>query len=423
MIHSTSPIWVSQTSRAKPAEETRVAWLAPSLARGWRWQSLFKEFSRINPNTIFFTGFWPGFGRGFEGTFRIQQVPGFRYWGSERGGVESGNRFMWASPRILARLVRFRPQVILTNGFHVWTFYALLVKAFFHSRLVLLWQGVSPETGGEPGTLRLKLRRALARFFDLAVTNTEEGVRYLEDSVGIPPQRVKHFVGEVADRSAFPSARQPSLESLARPLFLFVGRLVRGKGVEQFLTACSLLVHQGTRNFSVVVVGDGPGMDDFRTLAVELGLQGHLRWEGFVLYEELGAYYEASDVFVLPSLEDTWGVAALEAMAFAKPVLVSRYAGANEVVEHGVNGYVFDPYKPHDLSACMTQFIQHPDKSVQFGRASERIMARHTPRLAAERLAEMICQSPLADGARPERGEWQAPEKQEIFATQKHIEH
>ncbi len=371
--------------------ETRIAWLAPSLARGWRWQSLFKEFYSVFPNTVVFTGFWPGFTKGFENAFRIEQVPGFRYWGRDQSTSEGGNRFMWASPGIVARLLRFRPQIILTNGFHLWTICALMMKALFGSRLILLWQGVSAETGGGEGTLRLKLRRCLARFFDLAVTNTETGARYLEETVGIAPQRVKRFVGEVADRSPFVSSRPLALDSLARPVFLFVGSLVRGKGIEQFLTACSLLVHQGVEDFSVLVVGDGLCSEDFRQLARELKLERQVRWEGLVLYEELGAYYSACDVFVLPSLEDTWGVAVLEAMAFSKPVLVSCYAGASEMVQHGVNGYVIDPLKPHQIAGAMRQLIEHPERVTQLGKSSGDLMAGHTPRHVAEYLSRLVC--------------------------------
>jgi glycosyltransferase involved in cell wall biosynthesis len=381
------------SSPLKPIEETRIAWLAPSLARGWRWQSLFKEFYSIFPNTVIFTGFWPGSTKGFEGTFRIEQIPGCRPWGAESRPAESGNRYMWASPRILPRLLRFRPKIILTNGFHLWTICALLSKALLRSRLILLWQGVSRETGGGAGSLRLMIRRCLARFFDLAVTNTEDGARYLEETVGIPPERVKRLVGEVADQSSFIVSRPIPFDSLARPVFLYVGRLVHGKGIEQLLTACSILVRQGIKDFSVLVAGDGPCLDNLRRLVQELGLERQVRWEGFVLYEELGAFYRACDVFVLPSLEDTWGVAVLEAMAFSKPALVSCYAGAREMIQRGVNGFVFDPLRPHDLAGAMRKFIQHPEHAAQLGKASGNLMAGHTPRRVAEHLAHLVCQT------------------------------
>ena len=384
--------------------ETRVAWIAPSLDRGWRWQPFLKEFSEIYPNTVVFTGLWPGFTHGFAGAFKIHPLRGFRRvnFGKSEMGYPKG--FMWASPRTVVDLLRFRPEIILTNGFHLCTLYALLVKVILRSRVILLWQGVSPETGGSPGSLRLKLRRVVGRCFDLAICNTRSGISYLQDLVGMPPQKVLRFVGEVADREPFASnnGRSPSLQHLNHPTFLFVGRIIRAKGVDRLLHACRLLVQRGVSDFSVVLVGKGPHQGEFAELARRAGIERQVRWEGFVPYENLGAYYEACDVFVLPSREDTWGVVALEAMAFGKPVLCSRLAGSSELVEHGVSGYVFDPETPDDLANYMMQFIHRPQLIARCGAAARELMTQYTPKIAAGKLSRILdktlqAESPAAE--------------------------
>ena len=373
-------------------QETRVAWIAPSLDRGWRWQLFLKEFSEIYPNTVVFTGLWPGFTQGFEGAFKIHPLRGFRRvtLGKSEMGYPKG--FMWASPRTLVDLLRFRPQIILTNGFHLCTLYALLVKAILRSRLILLWQGVSPETGGSRGSLRLRVRQVVGRCFDLAICNTQSGIIYLQDLVGMPSKRVLRFVGEVADLEAFASSkgRSPSLQNLCHPTFLFVGRIIRAKGVDRLLHACSLLVRRGVTNFSVVLVGKGPHQEEFAELARRAGIERQVRWEGFVPYENLGPFYEGCDVFVLPSREDTWGVVALEAMAFGKPVLCSCLAGSSELVQHGVSGYVFDPGKPDELANYMMQFIHRPQLIARCGAAARESMAEYTPKIAADKLSRIL---------------------------------
>lgn len=373
-------------------QEARIAWIAPSLDRGWRWQPLLKEFSEICPNTVVFTGQWPGFTRGFEGAFKIHGLHGFRRVNIGKSEMGYPKGFMWASPRTLWDLLRFRPEIILTNGFHLCTFYALLVKAILRSRVILLWQGVSPETGGGEGSLRLKVRRALGRFFDLAICNTRSGVRYLEDLVGMPPEKVQRFVGEVAACDSFTSNNGgcPYVQRLSHPIFLFVGRIIRAKGIDRLLEACSLLVQRGVQDFSLVLVGKGPHQTEFSELARRLGIERQIRWEGFVPYEKLGPYYDACDVFVLPSREDTWGVVALEAMAFGKPVLCSCFAGSSELVQHGVSGYVFDPEKPEELANYMMQLIHRPQLIARCGAAAREVMAQHTPKNAADELARII---------------------------------
>ena len=378
--------------------DVRIAWIAPSLDRGWRWQPFLKEFSKICPNTVVFTGFWSGFTRGFEKAFKIQRIPGYKRVGHSASDMGYPKGFMWVSPRLVADLFRFRPKIIITNGFHLCTAYALLVKLILRSRLVLLWQGVSPETGGDAGSLRLKVRRMLSHAFDLAICNTQEGVRYLEDVVGMPSEKVRQFVGEVADRESFflEQKEEDFLKRAQRPIFLFVGRLIRAKGVDRLLEACALLVQKGINNFSIVLVGSGGHRVEFLELVRKLGIERQVRWEGFIPYENLGPYYNTCDVFVLPSIEDTWGVVVLEAMCFGKPVLCSRYAGSSEVVRHGTNGYVFDPCNPEELANYMMQFIGKPELSTVYGAASKKIMATLTHKHAAAALSRILLDTPDA---------------------------
>ena len=59
-----------------PRRHLRVAWLAPSLARGWRWQAVFREFTKLFPETVVFTNIWPGFTPGFERSFKVRRLRG-----------------------------------------------------------------------------------------------------------------------------------------------------------------------------------------------------------------------------------------------------------------------------------------------------------------------------------------------------------
>ncbi|MFB3922531.1 MAG: glycosyltransferase family 4 protein [Terriglobia bacterium] len=370
----------------------KVAWVAPSLERGWRWQALLKELSRIYPQTVVFTGRWPGFTQGFENAFEVRDLRKYRFIRVPWSDPDAFHGFAWVSPLILWDLVRFRPDIIVTNGFHLCSLYALIVKWLLGSRVVLIWQGVSAETGGTPGSLRLKVRRAMARFFDLAVCNTREGSDYLTGLVKMPLEKVVHFVGEVADRHCFPTRNETlkPFESLKRPLFLFVGRMIRGKGVEKLLEACAILIRRGLRDFSVALVGEGRDREYFRRLASRLGIAPWTTWKGFVPYERLGPIYEASDVFVLPSLEDTWGVVVAEAMCFGKPVICSVQAGSSELVEEGRNGFVFNPYAPQELATYMARFIRDPELIAKLGSNAQAKAANLTPRRAARRFAFLL---------------------------------
>lgn len=365
--------------------ELRVAFVIPSWERGWRSQPILREFVELFPHTVVFTGYWPGFTRGYEGSFEVRQLHGV----SRSRAAGAAPSFRWVSPRNLWALWRYRPDVIFTNGFHLCAFYGLLLRALLGTRVVLLWQGVSAETGGGPGSLRLWVRKRMARFFDLAISNTHDGVEYLRTAVGFPAGNLWHEIGEVGDRD---SLGLPEILTRGgeRPVFLFVGRTIREKGLQLFLEAGSLLLNRGLKHFSLLIVGDGQDRQELQRLAQTLGLENHVRWEGFIPYDHLGAFYQACDVFVLPSLEDTWGVTVAEAMLFGKAILCSKYAGARELVQQGVNGFVFDSRDPRQLADYMSRFIQQPELLPRLGAASTEIISHYTPQRTAEVFANAV---------------------------------
>ena len=385
---------ISPVEAAEPsAQRIGVAWLMPSLERGHYWQSIFREFTKLFPNTVIFTGLWPGYLPGFEGTFSVRRLRGLKFVTLKRGtaGYESG--LAWLPPfSIVKELVRFCPQIIFVGGFNLWTLYGLFLKPLTRSRIVLLLDGISPATGYLHAPIRLGLRRLIARFFDVCVSNTDEGVQYLRCALGVPAFRLRQHPYEVPCISLL-NGHEGSLhlsKSCAGPTFLCVGQLIRRKGIENFLRACSVLRQRGLFCFSIVVVGDGEQGVELQDLAGKLGLEDQIHWVGSVKYEDLGAYYRACDVLVFPTQEDIWGVVPLEAMAFGKPILCSKYAGSREMIIHGRNGFVFDPHDPQELAQFMTRFMQEPALIERFGSMSKQIIAPYTPQSAAEAFATMV---------------------------------
>ncbi len=88
----------------------------------------------------------------------------------------------------------------------------------------------------------------------------------------------------------------------------------------------------------LMLVGDGPEYGRTRELVEELGLADRVRFIGIV--DEVAPLLAAADLLLLPSETESFGLAALEAMASGVPVVASRVGGLPEVVEHGVTGYL-----------------------------------------------------------------------------------
>jgi glycosyltransferase involved in cell wall biosynthesis len=122
-----------------------------------------------------------------------------------------------------------------------------------------------------------------------------------------------------------------------RPIFLYVGRVAVEKNIESFLA----LDLPGTQ----YVVGDGPSMEKLKARYPKV------RFVGAKHGEELARYYGASDVFVFPSLTDTFGIVMLEAMACGLPVAGYPVRGPVDIVQNGVTGFLDQDLRTAALKA------------------------------------------------------------------------
>ncbi|HCF26066.1 MAG TPA: glycosyl transferase [Cyanobacteria bacterium UBA11049] len=368
----------------------RIAWLLPSAF--FYWQPAISKLAQMFPQTTVFTGLWQGFAPGFENTFAVEVLER-KIIQLSRTSTGYGNNFTYLPLNIVNRLLRFKPHLIFTSSFGIWTMLALLLKPLAKWRVVIAYEGSSPSVDFRGSALRLALRRAMVKAADALITNSHAGKAYLIDILKAKENNVFHQPYEVPATTALVGCtkedKQSNLHQLQRPVFLFVGGIIPRKGLHLLLEACVVLQKQGYRNYTLLVVGDGAQRQELEAFSENHALADCVKWAGRVDYGNLGAYFNSADVFVLPTLEDTWGVVVLEAMALGKAVLCSKRAGAAEMVIEGENGYLFEPQQPEELAKVMSRFIEQPNLSVSMGDKSQQLMAQHTPEVAAQFLAKV----------------------------------
>lgn len=115
-------------------------------------------------------------------------------------------------------------------------------------------------------------------------------------------------------------ARQHIDEKLDYPIILSVGNLIPRKGVQFLIEAASKLKNKGLR-FRLIIVGDGPQRDELEMLIQEKGLISLISLKGAKSQKELLYYYNAADLFVSPSLMESFGIVFIEAMLCGCPVI------------------------------------------------------------------------------------------------------
>lgn len=377
-------------------EGIRVAWLFPSLARAYYWQPVLKEFTARCPRTAVFTAIWPGFAPGYEDAFELHVLHGLRYIDLKKQVGDSRRGFIWTPPAIFKELAAFDPDVIFSAGFSGWTLCALLFKLLRRSRVIIYWEGCSAQSVGS-SRIKRALRRWIGRLADAAVSNSEEGTGYLRDVLGIPQDKLLDHPFQVPDLSLLDAESLEAIpSSFGRPVFLYVGSISPRKGWNYLLEAARVLMSRGIREFSVVFAGAGEQEDELRSTIQAYKLDQIVHLTGAVSYQKLGSYYRGADVFVSPTRADTWGVAVLEAMAFGKPVLCSKYAGSRQMITAGENGFIFDPFDRTQLADYMAKLIQDPGLVARLGVRSRERMSRYTPRRSAEVLANVVFQTSSA---------------------------
>lgn len=379
----------------KQIEMQRVAWLLPDMGTGGlSFQHLLCEFTKAFPNTIAFTGHWPSYAAGFEHTFTVREVGATRYIEFVKAANGYSIGFSAASPQIVRQLWQFQPQVIFANAFTAWTAIALLLKPLCGWKVIITYEGGSSIYESPSSTIRYQARRFMARLADAFVVNSQAGKSYLLDTLHVIPERVfvKPFlIPSLKALLNYSEAEAPQLDRRSnRPIFLFVGQIIPRKGLKNLLAACSILKQQGYQDYTLAIVGDGEQRSELEAFVKESDLEQQVIWMGNIPYRLLGAYFQFADVFIFPTYDDIWGMVLTEAMAFGKPVICSTGAGAMEMVDEGVNGFVYETDRVDLLAQYMTRFLDTPELIQRMGDRSAQIMIDNTPESATGCFVEAI---------------------------------
>ena len=117
----------------------------------------------------------------------------------------------------------------------------------------------------------------------------------------------------------------------------------------------------------------------------KLGLRDHVVFPGYVDDEEIPAFYNLADLFVLPSFYEGFGIPVLEAMAFSKPCVVTDVGGNPEIVTHGETGLVTPSENTEAFTQAIAQLIEDNALAQRMGKAArERYENNFTVKSMAE---------------------------------------
>ncbi len=140
------------------------------------------------------------------------------------------------------------------------------------------------------------------------------------------------------------------------PVILFASKFTKRKNPADLIIAASILKDKGYQ-FWVLMVGSGELEGCLKELALKRNIS-NIVFTGFINQTKLPELYALSDIFVLPSAQEPWGLVVNEAMCSGLPIVASSEVGCvNDLVHEGINGYIVEPNQPLELSQALEKIL------------------------------------------------------------------
>lgn len=181
-----------------------------------------------------------------------------------------------------------------------------------------------------------------------------------------------------------------SLRLEGKVILLFMGLFTERKN-PLFLLDVLASLSPKIENLVLIFWGDGPLESRIREEAQELGIEGKIRIQKPVFGKEKNKIHNSADIFVHPATDEGFALTPLEAMACAKPIVITNGYSAKEVVAYGVNGFLCRVDDTDDWTRRIQELIDSPRLRIQMGQASRaRVKKEFQWKLAIARHAEVF---------------------------------
>lgn len=300
-------------------------------------------------------------------TTHTEEISGFQCKMLKTFYIEYGGDYFVFQPSLIPHLIFERRDVIICEfGISILSNMLALVYTRIWGKKFIWW-------GSDWGIRRYVrvsfrsrvewwVRRLLARYADALIAYDERSRETFSKHLHLPPRKI--FVAlNAIDTGQIDAVRQyiahhpEALQEIrdrlglnGKKVVLFIGRLLSTKKVDHLIEAIAALKSR-VPEVALIIIGDGPARHDLQILQSRLGLNDIYFVGSITEPLEVGKYFSVSELFVLPGLG---GLAANQAVAYGKPVIVSDIAEA-ECVIHGKNGLVI----PHDSLDGLVRALHH----------------------------------------------------------------
>jgi len=149
--------------------------------------------------------------------------------------------------------------------------------------------------------------------------------------------------------------------SLEENIVLFVGRLEPIKGVEYLIRAAQQVTTE-KHKVKFLIIGEGTSRRKLEKLVNSLNLAEHVIFVGKISNSRVSEYMILSDILVLPSLSESFGIVNLEAMSCGLPIIATNVGGIPEIVENNINGLLVNPKNANQIAEKILEMLENRRK-------------------------------------------------------------
>ena len=332
-------------------------------------------------------GFQMSMGSGFKYEF----LKGFNI--TFHGGDEY---FYFVNPGVFGRLKSIPHDCLVLSGYFLFASQIGILRSIFKKVPYLIWSEshlAKQRSAFRSWTKDVFVAPLIRRASGLLVTGTMSAQFMMH--YGAEKRRIFRVcntpdVNLFIERGLELSKRKAEIRARLgidpqAPVVLFLGRFVEKKGLQHLFPAFEKIRAQFP-NAKLLMVGDGPYRPAMEPWIAKLG--SSVQMEGFKQLDDLPEYYAAADLFVVPSLDEPWGVVINEAMAAGLPVVATTVCGATpDLIRNGQNGFAIEPGDVQGLADAMAKVLALGDRGKAMGDLSREIIRDWTPENSAEEFA------------------------------------